>query len=52
MTVAEDWPLWPIEAEAVVLLHTQPVAWPDVEMSAYITILLPVLSLGWLEKGL
>lgn len=28
MTIPENWPLWPIERDAVVLLHTQPVVWP------------------------
>lgn len=29
MTVPEDWPLWPLEREALVLLDTQPIEWPD-----------------------
>jgi hypothetical protein len=29
LTVPDDWPLWPIEATAVILLDTQPVQWPD-----------------------
>ena len=29
MTVTENWPVWPIEAKAAVLLATQPVAWPE-----------------------
>lgn len=29
MTIPDDWPLWPIERDAVVLLHTQPIAWPE-----------------------
>lgn len=28
-TLPEDWPLWPIEAAAAILLSTQPVAWPE-----------------------
>jgi hypothetical protein len=31
LTIPNDWPLWPIEREAVVVLHTQPVRWPDLE---------------------
>jgi hypothetical protein len=31
MTIPPNWPLWPIEAAAVILLHTQPVAWPDAD---------------------
>lgn len=29
LTIPENWPLWPIEREALVLLSTQPVRWPD-----------------------
>ncbi|KXK59268.1 hypothetical protein AWW66_25295 [Micromonospora rosaria] len=29
MTIPPDWPLWPIERDAVLLLHTQPVEWPE-----------------------
>jgi hypothetical protein len=28
LTIPADWPLWPIERDAIVLLHTQPVQWP------------------------
>jgi hypothetical protein len=31
LTIPNDWPLWPMEREAVVVLHTQPVRWPDPE---------------------
>jgi hypothetical protein len=31
MTLPANWPLWPIEAAALTLLATQPVAWPDDE---------------------
>ena len=29
LTIPNDWPLWPIERDAALLLHTQPVTWPD-----------------------
>ncbi|MEU7617253.1 hypothetical protein AB0B27_14335 [Micromonospora rifamycinica] len=29
LTIPDSWPLWPIERDAVLLLHTQPVTWPD-----------------------
>jgi hypothetical protein len=29
LTIPENWPLWPIERDAAVLLHTQPVKWPE-----------------------
>ncbi|MEV4722560.1 hypothetical protein [Micromonospora humida] len=28
LTIPWSWPLWPIERDAAVLLHTQPVTWP------------------------
>jgi hypothetical protein len=28
LTTPDDWPLWPIERDVVVLLHTQPIVWP------------------------
>jgi hypothetical protein len=31
MTIPQNWPLWPIEATAAILLNTQPVAWPGEE---------------------
>ena len=31
LTIPESWPLWPIERDAVVLLHTQPIEWPPAE---------------------
>jgi hypothetical protein len=34
MTIPGNWPLWPIEAKALVLLSTQPVSWPDSEAEA------------------
>jgi len=29
LTIPESWPLWPIERDAVLLLHALPIAWPD-----------------------
>jgi hypothetical protein len=29
MTVPQEYPIWPIEAKAAILLATQPVAWPE-----------------------
>ncbi|MFL6140436.1 MAG: hypothetical protein ACJ72N_01025 [Labedaea sp.] len=29
LTIPDDWPLWPIERDAAVLLHTQPITWPE-----------------------
>jgi len=29
LTIPDDWPLWPIERDAALLLRTQPIAWPD-----------------------
>jgi hypothetical protein len=29
LTIPANWPVWPIEAKAAILLDTQPVAWPD-----------------------
>ena len=29
LTIPENWPLWPIERDAAVLLHTQPIEWPE-----------------------
>jgi hypothetical protein len=29
LTIPDDWPLWPIERDAAVLLHTQPIIWPE-----------------------
>lgn len=29
LTIPADWPLWPIERDAAVLLHTQPIEWPE-----------------------
>lgn len=29
LSIPEDWPLWPIERDAVVVLHTQPIRWPE-----------------------
>jgi hypothetical protein len=29
LTIPEGWPLWPIERDAVLLLHTQPISWPN-----------------------
>ena len=29
LTIPESWPLWPIERDAVLLLHTQPIPWPE-----------------------
>lgn len=31
MTIPQNWPLWPLERDAVLLLHTQPVDWPEDE---------------------
>ena len=31
LTIPDSWPLWPIERDAVVLLHTQPIEWPPAE---------------------
>lgn len=31
LIVGGDWPMWPIEEAAAVLLHGEPVAWPDDE---------------------
>lgn len=31
LTLPDSWPLWPIERDAVVVLHTQPISWPDFE---------------------
>ncbi|MDR7277585.1 hypothetical protein [Catenuloplanes atrovinosus] len=31
LTIPSNWPLWPIERDAVILLHTQPITWPDAE---------------------
>lgn len=29
LTIPNNWPLWPIERDAAVLLHTQPIEWPE-----------------------
>jgi hypothetical protein len=29
MTIPANWPLWPIERDAALVLHTQPILWPD-----------------------
>lgn len=29
MAVSDDWPMWPVEQAAAVLLRSQPVQWPD-----------------------
>jgi len=29
LTIPDNWPLWPIERDAAVLLHTQPITWPE-----------------------
>jgi hypothetical protein len=29
LTIPDDWPLWPIERDVAVLLHTQPITWPE-----------------------
>jgi len=31
LSIPNNWPLWPIERDAVVVLHTQPIRWPDPE---------------------
>lgn len=31
LTIPNDWPIWPIETEAVVVLHTQPLWWPETQ---------------------
>lgn len=31
LSIPDSWPLWPIERDAVLLLHTQPVVWPEPE---------------------
>lgn len=31
LTIPADWPIWPIEQEAALLLHTQPIDWPDAD---------------------
>jgi hypothetical protein len=31
LTIPDSWPLWPIERDAAVLLHTQPITWPTEE---------------------
>jgi hypothetical protein len=31
LTLPNNWPLWPIERDAAVVLHTQPIRWPDSE---------------------
>jgi hypothetical protein len=31
LSIPDDWPLWPIERDAVVVLHTQPISWPSPE---------------------
>lgn len=31
LSIPNTWPLWPIERDAVVVLHTQPTSWPDPE---------------------
>jgi hypothetical protein len=28
LTIPGSWPMWPVEEQAVLLLHTQPVDWP------------------------
>jgi hypothetical protein len=28
LTIPDNWPLWPVEEQAVLLLNTQPVEWP------------------------
>ena len=28
LTIPDNWPLWPIERDSAILLHTQPIAWP------------------------
>jgi hypothetical protein len=28
LTIPNNWPLWPIERDAALLLHTQPIDWP------------------------
>lgn len=34
LTITGSWPLWPIERDAAVLLHTQPVKWPEGDSGA------------------
>jgi hypothetical protein len=29
LTIPDSWPLWPIERDAALLLHTQPIEWPE-----------------------
>lgn len=29
LTIPGNWPMWPVEEQAVLLLHTQPVRWPE-----------------------
>ena len=29
LTIPGSWPMWPVEEQAVLLLHTQPVRWPE-----------------------
>ena len=29
LTIPDGWPLWPIERDAALLLHVQPIAWPE-----------------------
>lgn len=29
LTIPDDWPLWPIERDAALLLHVQPIKWPE-----------------------
>ncbi|MDG4759284.1 hypothetical protein [Micromonospora sp. WMMD710] len=31
LTIPQGWPLWPIERDAVLLLHTQPIEWPEAD---------------------
>jgi hypothetical protein len=31
LSIPDNWPLWPIERDAAVVLHTQPISWPDPE---------------------
>ncbi|MEU8024693.1 hypothetical protein AB0B88_21030 [Micromonospora haikouensis] len=33
LTIPTSWPLWPIERDAALLLHTQPVQWPEVDVN-------------------
>jgi hypothetical protein len=29
LSLPNNWPLWPIERDVIVVLHTQPISWPD-----------------------